>query len=144
MPQRNSGRDLAGRSANQRAQARQHFFDLERLGHVVVGAAVDALHLLVPAAARGQHQHRRGDARFAPVPQHRQAIHLRQTQVEHHRVVSLGSSQKLRLLAVAGHVDGVPGLAQHAAKLFSQNDFVFDDEDAHRLLTVTSSPLNFS
>ena len=53
-------------------------------------------------------------------------------EVEHHGVVALGSSQELGLLAVAGHIDGVPRLAQHAAKLFSQHDFVFDDEDAHR------------
>ena len=78
------------------------------------------------------------------MPQHRQAIHLRQAQVEHHRVVSLGSSQELGLLPVAGQVDGIPRLTQHPAKLFSQNDFVFDDQDPHTFLTLTSSTVNFS
>ena len=44
------GADPAGGAANQCAQARQHFFDAEWLGDVVVGAAVDALDLLVPAS----------------------------------------------------------------------------------------------
>ena len=76
---------------------------------------------------------------FAPMPQHREAVHLRQPEVEHDGVVALGSSQELGLLAVAGHVDGVTRLAQHTAKLFCQNDFVFDNEDAHRSLTLHSS-----
>ena len=61
-------------AADQRAQPRQHLLDPERLGHVVVGAAVDALDLLVPAAARGQDQHRHGEPGLAPAAQQRQAV----------------------------------------------------------------------
>ena len=62
-PQRSSGVDLSAGAPDQRAQPREHLLHAERLGDVVVGAAVDALDLLVPAAARGQHQHRHAQAR---------------------------------------------------------------------------------
>ena len=130
-------RDLPGRSPNQRAQPREHFFDLKRLGDVVVRAAVDALDLLVPAAARRQHQHRHREAGVAPLPQHREAVDLRQAEVEDHRVVALGSSQELAALAVGGVIHGIARLAQRAAKLLSQLEFVFDDQDAHALLLFT-------
>jgi hypothetical protein len=93
---------------NERAQPRQHFLDLERLGDVVVGAAIDPLHLLVPAAAGGQHEHRHRQAGFAPLLEDREAIDLRQPQVEDHRVVSLGSSQELATLAVGGAITAYP------------------------------------
>ena len=50
-------RHLPAGAPDQRAQTREHFLHPERLRHVVVGAAVYPLHLLVPAAARGQHQY---------------------------------------------------------------------------------------
>ena len=56
---------VAGRAAQQRAHARQHFLEMEGLGDIIVGAGVEALHLVAPAVARGQHQHRhaRGPSR---------------------------------------------------------------------------------
>jgi len=38
-------------AADQRPQPRQQLFHVERLGEVIVGAGVDALHLVAPAVA---------------------------------------------------------------------------------------------
>ena len=51
-------RRMAGGAAQQRADAREHFLHVEGLGDVVVGAGVEALHLVAPAIARGEDQHR--------------------------------------------------------------------------------------
>ena len=103
--------ELPGRPTNQRAQTGEHFFDLEWLRDVIVGAAVDALHLLVPRAARRQDQHRHGEAGVAPLAKHREAVHFRQAEIEDHRVVTLGAAQELSALAVGGMIHGIPRLA---------------------------------
>ena len=93
---------MSARPANQRAQPREHFLDPKRLRDVVVRAAVDALHLLVPAAARREHEHRHRQARVAPAAKQRQAVDPREPEIEEHRVVGLGSHRKVRPLAVGG------------------------------------------
>ena len=80
---------VAGRAAQQRAHARQHLLEMEGLGDVIVGAGVEALHLVAPAVARGQHQHRHGAPGAPPGFQHRNAVHFRQADVEDDRVVGL-------------------------------------------------------
>ncbi len=67
------GVSLPARAADERPQAREHLLDPERLGDVVVRAAVDALDLLVPAAARGEDQHGHREPGLAPTPQHASA-----------------------------------------------------------------------
>ncbi len=57
-------------------------------------------------------------------------------EVEHDGVVSLRSSQELAPLAVRRVIHGIARLAQRAAKLFRQRDFVFDDQNASLLLTL--------
>ncbi len=98
---------LSIRTANQRAQARQQLLHAKRLRHVVVGAAVDSLHLLVPASARGQHEHGHRLAGFAPAAEQRQAIDLRQAEVEHDGVVAFVVAEQIGAFAVGGVIDGV-------------------------------------
>src|SRR5690606_10915194 len=56
----------AGAAPNQGAQARKELLHVEGLREVVVGAGVDALHLLVPGIARRQDEHGHGAAVAAP------------------------------------------------------------------------------
>jgi hypothetical protein len=49
---------VAGGAAQQRAHPRQHFLEMKRLGDIIVGAGIEALHLVAPAVARGEDQHR--------------------------------------------------------------------------------------
>ena len=125
--------ELSAGAADERAQPRQDFFHPERLGDVVVGAAVDALDLLVPAAARRQDEHRQRQAGVAPAAQQREPVDLRQAEIEHDRVVALGLAEEVGALAVAGAVHGVAGVRQGARQLLRQPGFVFDDQDLHRI-----------
>ena len=123
--------ELSAGTANQPAQARDHFLHPERLRHVVVGAAVDSLNLLMPAATRGQDENRKPDARLAPAAQNGEAIHLRQTEIEDRGVVVLGLPQEFGALAVLRAVDDVAGVGQGRSQLPRQRGFVFSDQDFH-------------
>ena len=122
---------VAGGAAQQRAQASQHLLHVERLGDVIVGAGVEALHLVAPAVARGQDQHRHRAARLAPGLEHGNAVALGQADVEHDRVIGLGVAEKPAFLAVEGPVDGVARRFQRRRDLAVEIAIVFDDEKAH-------------
>ena len=138
---------VAGGAAQQRAHARQHLLEVEGLGDVVVGAGVEALHLVAPAVARGEHQHRHGAPGAPPGFQHRDAVHLRQADVEDHRVIGLGLAEVMALLAVEGAIDDIAGVGQRGGELAVEVGVVLDDEEAQRLdsplsgLATDSSPL---
>ena len=100
-------RCVAGGAAQQRAQARQHFLHVERLGDIVVRAGVDALDLVAPAVARGQDQHRHRAPGLAPRFEDRDAVLLWQADIEHDRIIGLGIAAKPALLAVEGAVDRI-------------------------------------
>ncbi|MNN92093.1 hypothetical protein D3C81_2103180 [compost metagenome] len=81
-------RFVALAAAQQGFYARFQFGQFERLGHVVVGAQVQALHFLIEAAARREYHDGSLAARAAAraqAAQHVQAIHLRQGQVKQHQ-----------------------------------------------------------
>src|ERR1051326_5562215 len=120
---------VAGRTAQQRADARQHLFEMERLGDVVVGPRVEPLDLLAPAIARGQDQHRHGAAGAAPILEHRNAVRLGQADVENHGVVGFGLADILAFLAVEGAVDHVARLGQRGRELAIEIGIVLDDEE---------------
>ena len=119
-PHCSAGCDLPARPADQRAQPREHFLHPERLGDVVVRALVDAVHLLVPAAARGQDQHRDAETCGAPAAEHRQAVDAGEPQVEHDRVIAFGAREEVGPLAVGRAVDRVAGAGQRAGELLRQ------------------------
>jgi hypothetical protein len=114
------------------------------LGDVVVGPAVDPLYLLVPAAARRQHQDGKTQPGVAPLPQQRQAVDFGEPEVEHRGVVALGMAQEVGALAVGRAVDGVSGLRQRARQLPGQPSLVFDDQYAQGWSTVPHVNLNGS
>jgi hypothetical protein len=61
---------VAGRTAQQRADARQHLLEMKGLGDVVVGAGVETLDLVAPAVARGEDEDWHGPAGAAPSLEH--------------------------------------------------------------------------
>ena len=99
-------------AAHQRAQARQHFLHVEGLGDIIVGAGVKALHLVAPAVARGEDQHRHLRPALRQSSSTRDAVHLRQADVEHDGVIGLGLAEEPALLAVEGAIDGIARLLQ--------------------------------
>ena len=125
------GRHLAAGAANQRPQPCEDFLDPERLGNVVVRAAIDPLYLLVPAAARREHQHRHGYSRVAPAAEQGEPIDLRQPEIEHDRVVLLRVAEEIGAFALGRAVDGIARVAKGGFELPRQQRFVFDDQYAH-------------
>ncbi len=98
---------VADRAAQQRAHAGEHFLEMKGLGDIIVGAGVEALYLVAPAVARGEHQHRHGAAGAAPGLQHRNAVHFRQADVEDDGVIGLAVAEEMALFAVEGAIDDV-------------------------------------
>ena len=107
---------------------------MERLGHVVVGAGVDARHLVAPAVARRQHQHRHLAAVAPPALDDADAVHLRQADVEHHRVVRLGVAEEMAFLAIIGAVDDIARIGKGIRQLPVQVLVILDDEYAHGII----------
>ncbi len=124
------GLGVAGGAAQQRADPGQDFLEMKRLGDIVVGAGVETLHLVAPAVARGEDQHRHGAPVAAPGLQHRNAVHLRQADIEHDRVIGLAVAEKVPLLAVERAIDHVAGVGQRRRELAIEIGIVFNDEQA--------------
>src|ERR1700733_14902382 len=68
---------VACRAAQQRPNPSKHLFKMERLGDVIVGARIKALHLVAPAIARGKDQDGHRAASAAPSFEHRNTVHFR-------------------------------------------------------------------
>ena len=84
-----AGRSCWPRRASARRRAEQ-LGERERLGQVVVGAAVEAGHAVLDRVARREHQHRRPDAVVAQPPAGLEAVDARQHHVQDDRVVGRG------------------------------------------------------
>ena len=122
---------MTGGAAHLGAHARQQLLHVEGLGDVVVGAGVHAGHLVAPAVAGGEDDHRHLALGAAPLLEHADAVHLRQAGIENDQVVGLGLAQEVALLAVEGRVDGVAGIGQRRHQLTIEIAIIFHDQDAH-------------
>ena len=130
------GLRVAGGAAQQRADPGQDFLEMKRFCDIVVGAGVEALHLVAPAVARGQDQDRHHAPVAPPGLQHRNAVHLRQADVEHHGVIGFAVAEKMPLLAVEGAIDHIAGVGQRRGELTVEIGIVFNDEQAQDGLRV--------
>src|SRR5204862_1277851 len=121
---------VASGTPQQRADARQHLLEMEGFGDVVVGAGVKTLNLVAPAVARGQYEDRHGPAGAAPGLEHRDAVHLRQTDVENDRIVGLALAEEMAFFAVERAIDHVACVDERGRKLPVEIGIVLDDEEA--------------
>jgi hypothetical protein len=72
--------------AQARAHAREQLLEAERLGHVVVGAALEPGDLVADVVAGGEDHDRHSLARGAQLAQHRRAVLAGQPEVEDQQV----------------------------------------------------------
>jgi hypothetical protein len=121
----------AGGAANQGAEAGQEFLDAEGFREVVVGAAVDALDLLVPTAARGEDENREEEAGVAPAAEERQAVDFRKAEVEDDGIVRFGVGKEVGAFPVGGGIHGVAGRFERCSQLPRQRLLVFDHQNPH-------------
>ena len=103
---------------------------MEGFCDIIVGAGVESLNLVAPAVARGENQDGHGAAIAPPGLQHGNAVHLRQADVQHDRVIRLAVAKEMSLLAVKRAIDHVAGVGQRGRKLAIEIGIVFDDEKA--------------
>jgi hypothetical protein len=120
----------AARTANQSPNARQHLFDPEGLGDVIVRAAIDPLNLFVPAPSRGQNKHGHENPVFPPPSKQCEPVDFRQSQIEHNGIILLRVGKEIGLLPIGGAIDGIAGFAQRFCQLTGQKRFVFDNQNA--------------
>ena len=98
------GRPLGRAAAQQRPQPGQQDDVRERLGQVVVGAAVQPVGLVVLAVLGREHQHRHPVLLGPQLPHHPVAGEAGQHHVQDHRVVPAVPGQLEPGRPVAGHV----------------------------------------
>src|SRR6188472_1517159 len=101
-------REIAVRPPEERPDAAQELAKGERLGHVVVGAELEAHDLVELVAARREEQHRRLGARRAEAAQHLEPVDARELHVEDDEVRCLGRGVLQALLARARDGNLVP------------------------------------
>jgi len=143
VPERETRRDAGSRTrspacrqvgrspAPRRTSARDpgaEFAEVERLGKVVVRAGVQALHAKVVSGAGGQHQHRGPPLSCPPLAHYLDSVQAGQHSVENDGVIVVFLAHPQSLVAVAGHVDGVPVLLQGTFKQLQHSLVVFDDQ----------------
>jgi len=107
-----SGEPAASATPRQRTHARFEFVEREGLGHVVVCAEVEALDAFVDAVGRGQDQHGQVRIARAQPPQHFEAGHFRQAQIEDEEIESLHRQRGIGFRARLHMVNGVCRLAE--------------------------------
>ena len=123
------GAGVAARAPQQRFDARQQFRALERLGHVVVRAALEARDLVRDGVARGEHQHRHVLPLAAQLMTHLQAVFRRQVQVENDQVEVALARQIERDGAVGRGLDRIAFLAQPIRERPPQPRLVVHQQD---------------
>src|SRR5215468_10697138 len=99
-------------ATQQRADASLELGELEWLRHVVVGPAVEPLHAILGAVSRGEDQHGGGLSASPEALEHRQAIELRQAEIEHDEIELLGRKQRVGVVSVSGDHGLMPGTAK--------------------------------
>ena len=112
---------------------------MERLDQIIVGAVLESLHLVLPAAARGQDQDRTALAGGAQLLDQFHSGFLRQTQIDDGDIERHFAAQIQAFLAVGRGVHGEAFALQARGQGFPQRGFVFDQQYAH-----TSSFLYFA
>src|SRR5918996_5140116 len=116
---------------------RQKLLEPEGLGDVVVPARIQPLHLVVEIVASGEDDHRKAEASVPQLAEHRQAVDVRKTQVEHDEVELAIVGESPRGIAVRGHLRRVSVRAQPLLQEAGESCLVLDDQDpAHAISSV--------
>ena len=107
----------------------QHLVEIERLGQVIVGAALHRLDGGLHRPVRGHDDHVRVGRQLAQLGQHGEAVGARHADVEKHEVERRLREHAQRLVAVAHGGDLVAGLTQPFFEHPAQAILVVGDQD---------------
>ena len=81
--------------------------------------------------ARRQQQHGHLPAGAPPFLDHADAVHLRQADIEDHRIIGLRIAEEMPLLAVEGAIHDIARVRERVRNLTIEIPFVLDDEYSH-------------
>src|SRR6516225_4680916 len=133
VPRAQHRRSVAGGPTDDRAQSCEQFLAAEWLWEIIIGAGVDSVHPLGPAAARRQDQDRHLAAVGTPAFENREPVHSWQTQVKNDGAVIFGVTAKPGLLAVTNGLHHVSRGFEHPGHLGRNPGIVLDQKHAHLL-----------
>ena len=115
-------------AAQHRLDAGHHFLGVKGLDHVIVGAQLQAQHLVKGLALGGEHHHR-GIARLADAAAHFQAVHPGHHHIQQHHVGLDLVELFQALLAVAGRGDLIALLGQVQAQQLTDVGVIIHHKD---------------
>src|SRR5690606_13718050 len=124
----------AAAAAQKGVDARQHFLEVEGLDDVVVRPGRQAVHLVLPAITRGEHEHGKRLALPAQLADQVEAGQARQPEVDDGEVDRVLQREVQALAPVGGLLEGEAVLRELPAQRLAQRRVVFDHEEAHRKL----------
>ncbi len=104
---------------------------MKGLRHIVIGAGVDARHLVAPAVAGGQDENRHGLSGRAPFFDDGDAIELRQADIKNDGVIGLGVTEIMAFLAVECLIDDITRLLEGIGQLTIEIGIVLNNENTH-------------
>ena len=116
------------------ADARNQLANAEGLGHIVVGAQLQRLHLVLFAVAHRHHQHRQARRRAANAAQRLNAANARHVDVQQHHIHGIRVQQLQRFLAARGLDDLKTKLAQRRPQRAADGGFVVHNHHSNRVL----------
>jgi len=134
---------MAGGTADQGAQARQHLLHVEGLGDIIVGPRIEPHHLVGPSITRRKDEHRHHPAGAPPAVEHGDAVELGQADVEDHGIIRFGIAEEVAFLAVKSAVNGIAGIFKRLDDLPVEVLIVLYHEKPHGIsyFTPTTSPV---
>ena len=110
------------------AHARHQLAHAEGLGDVVVGAAIEGLHLVALVRSHRQHDDRHGGP-FTHAGDHLHAVQVGQTEVEHHQVRLVDRRRPDGGVGVLGLYHGIAVGVEAGLEEPADLRFVVDDQD---------------
>src|SRR5262249_44581854 len=99
---------------------------------IVIGPGIETVDPLHPRAARGEHQHRRVDARKPPALENRQTVQSRQAEIQDDRSIVAALALLPYPWAVGEHPDGISLAPELFRYVGGDVAIVFAKQNAHR------------
>lgn len=121
----------AGLAPQNGAHPGQQLRHLKRLGHIVVGPAVQAAQAIIQAVARRDDEQGDRVASGAQAGQHLQSILAGQAQVQQHQIVVLAAQRRERRLSVLHPIGGIGRIPQRALDRIADHGIVLNQQDPH-------------
>src|SRR5690606_29981421 len=109
-------------------------FELERLDDIVVRTGGQPLDLVLPVAAGGKNENRKGTPHAAQFTDKIQPVHARQAQIDDGDIMVVLLSSVTAFLRTGHGVDNMPCLGKTRRQVVAQQRFVFDQQELHLIL----------